>query len=351
MRDHNLRFSYSSVETEARSRKAGRLRTCQVVTGAKLRSLIRLALCLLGAPACSQAQPAKVEVSPEAKKIIKEAADLVFGNDKIAAPLIDLRKLKNSVGGQTGPCPKDFPINKWYDDISRNPISAYVHHQIICGDNDNLDENIISPKERDARSVLAVNVNFSGNLSKAPLLRYSAERFRRGYFSASNNQCQLWLVRNSAGQTDMAIIRVATKGRRLYDPADHRQQECLVRGKFVAFGLQGASELPFERLAYRRPFPVGLSYINVDSVTGVRGRASSLANFIFACPTEEAFQAFSKGPIRRSDFVTILSACPLLDKIATSMAHYEMVEKEELRATEPKYKPQPFQPPPVQYPR
>ena len=356
MRYHDLRFSHSLVETESHSRKAGRLRTCQAVTGTnqQIGSFLRWfgpALCLLGTPACSQAQPTKTDISPEAKKIVKEATDMVFGNDQIAAPLTDLRKLKNSSGGHSGSCPKDVPRNEWYQDISKIPVSGAIYQQIICGDKNNLDENLISPAERDMNSVLAINVNFTHNLSQPPLLRYSAERFRRGYFRGSGKQCQLWLVRNSAGRTDMAIIRVAAKGPQLYNPVDRQQQECLVRGKFVAFGLQGASELPFERLAYRRPFPFGLSYINVDSVTGVRGRASSLANFIFSCPTEEAFRAFSKGPIRRSDFVAMLSACPLLDKIATSMAHYEMVEQKELRATEPKYKPQPFQPPPVQYPR
>jgi hypothetical protein len=319
-----------------------------LVKGRLWRSILSI---LLIAPASLQAEPAKTGTSPEAKKILNEAVALVFGNDQVAPPLVDLRKLKNSSGGHTGSCPKDVPRNKWYEDISRNPVFGAVSHDIICGDENNLDENLIIPSERDERSVLSINVNFSKDLSRAPLLRYSAQRYRRGYFRDTGKKCQLWLVRNSAGRTDMAIIRVAAKGPQLYDPADHQQQECLVRGKFVAFGLQGASQLPFDKLAYRQPYPVGLSYINLDVVTGVRGRASSLANFIFACPTEEAFQALSKGPFKRSDLVAVLSSCPLIDKISKSMAHYEVVEQEELRAAEPKYKPQPFQLPPVYHPQ
>jgi len=342
-------FSYQPCQTGSSSRSSVTNRgMIKMLESARL--WFSVFSILLIAPACATAEPAKTDISPEAKKIIQDAVDLVFGNDQVAPPLIDPRKLKNSSGAIAGFCPKDSR-NKWYEDVSRHPGFGAVHHEIICGDENNLDDNLISPTERDARSVLSINVNFSKNLSKPPLLRYSAERYLRGYFKDGGKKCQLWLVRNSAGRTDMAIIRVAAKGPQLYDAADYQQQECLVRGKFVAFGLQGASELPFEKLAYRQPFPVGLSYINLDVVTGIRGRASSLATFIFACPTESAFQALSKGPFKRSDLVAVLSTCPLLDKIAKSMAHYEMVEQEELRATEPRHKPQPFQPPPVYHPQ
>lgn len=326
-------------------------------TASKLwgRSIIALGALLLSA--CAQAQPstssgramAPTTLSPEAQQLINEAADLLFGDANTAPPLIDVANMsRGGAGGSDGAC-RNFSATR--NSSSLYPRDSYIYiyiYSVYCSENTVLDGYWHEKGSRPYFTVMSFQ--FIDDLSRTPSFRYPAERYAEGYFADSGEHCQLWLQRNEAGWIEFAALRIRSHGSALFSMDNHEQQECFIRGTLVAQGLQGGATLPFERLAYRAPFPPhfswarasmegppqGFRWNSVSMSSYMRRHIETLIDATFILRGNDNFaQVMLNGPIERSEFVGMLAANPYIEQQARWMAEVLELEARERAMTGP----------------
>ena len=305
------------------------------------RALSILALFLSLLPSCSEARSNRPALSPQAERLANEAADLLFGTGNSVPPVVDYRKSQGGMGFMEPSCYgyiKDLYKDKEEHNKSKELRAAlrlgfswFDYSGVVCDSVTPLDKNIAYESPWSNKDSLRVVYNITSNMQATPVLRRPAERFTRGFFAKSGSYCELWLRRNDIGQINFAAVRILSKPPKQYTVEDNQQQECFIRGSLMALGLEGASELPFEKLAYRAPFPVGLSR-SVLSQSKMRRYAMELVGLIFNAAPEKDFEPFTRSPISRDKFVEILAGRPDIEEVAKDFARREKTEQEEREA-------------------
>lgn len=305
-------------------------------------------------PSCSNAQSDKPDLSPQAEKVVNEAADLLFGSNKEVSPMVDFRKYNGGMSSLDPSCygyAEDLHKIKEADNQAKevmdglnSPFSWLHDFDIVCDSVAPLDKNIAYDAPTVNKDFLRVVNNITPNLRTEPVLRRPAKRFRKGFFAKSGSYCELWLRRNEIGQINFAAVRILSKPPKQYDVEDNQQQECFIRGSLMALGLEGAAEMPFEKLAFRAPFPVGLKEAALHR-NRMRRYTQELVNLILYAASEEDFVSFfTRRPINRDKFIEILARRPDIEKVAEAFARIAKIEQEEREAKTAPPKP-PFKPP------
>ncbi|MBJ7439818.1 MAG: hypothetical protein JHD35_12435 [Sphingopyxis sp.] len=299
---------------------------------------VPVALILALLPSCSQAKTDLSALTPRAEALVNEAADLLLGSSKVVPPLVDFRASKGGAGYMSPSCLNNMRnSDDSIEELRRGEslrtalnldFSWLKYADIFCDATTPLDRNIFYEHPDPDRQFLRVAYDLSDNLATPPVFRRPAERYAQGFFAKSGQHCQLWVRRNNIGQINVAAIRILASGPDRYSVRDRRQQECFIRGSLTALGLRGGSDLPFEKLAYRSPFPVGLSQAVLPG-SMMRRHTVDVAGLVFLALPEQDFQAFTRGPIHRDEFVSALAKSPDIEKIARDMAAFEAFEQKE----------------------
>jgi len=302
--------------------------------------LSALALVLALLPSCSEARSNKPTLSPQAERLVNDAADLLFGNSNMVPPIVNVREPHTSAGywpscyGDAEELYKNKEKMQKSEKLrsSMNIGLMYTEDSdIFCGNSVPMDKNISYDSPRVDKNFLHVTYNLTNNMNVAPLFRRPAEQYMDGYFAKSHQFCQLWVRRNEIGKINVAAIRILSKGSELFSVEDHQQQECFIRGSLAALGLRGAAELPFEQLAYRSPFPMGLDQSVLPS-SKMRRRVAYLSLLIFQALPDHVFEPFTKAPIKRGDFVAALAGWPNIEKAAGESVRLDVMEQAERNA-------------------
>lgn len=299
------------------------------------------ALMLALLPSCSEAQSDTPDLSPQAERMVNDAADLLFGAGTSVPPVVDYRKSQGGMGFMEPSCygyGKDLSKDEEEHDKSKElrgalrlGFSWFDYSGIVCDSVTPLDKNIAYESPWANKDSLRVVYNLTSNMHATPVLRRPAERFTQGFFAESGSYCELWLRRNDIGQINFAVVRILSKPPKQYSVEDNQQQECFIRGSLMALGLEGATELPFEKLAYRAPFPVGLSQ-SVLPRSKMRRYTMELVALIFNAAPEKDFEPFTRSSISRDKFVEVLARRPDIEDVANDLARRAKVEQEERNA-------------------
>lgn len=301
--------------------------------------LAALMLALL--PSCSEARSDTPDLSPQAERVVNEAADLLFGTGNSVLPVVDYRKSQGGVGFMEPSCYgyiKDLYKDKEEHNKSKELRAAlrlgfswFDYSGIVCDSVTPLDKNIAYESPWASKDSLQVVYNITSKMGTKPVLRRPVERFTQRFFAKSGSYCELWLRRNDIGQINFAAVRILSKPPKQYSVEDNQQQECFIRGSLMALGLEGAAELPFEKLAYRAPFPVGLSR-SVLPRSKMRRYTMELVGLIFNAAPEKDFEPFTRNSISRDKFVEMLAGRPDIEDVAKDLARFEKKEQEEREA-------------------
>ena len=277
-------------------------------------------------PICSLAKPQDSSLSPNAQIIVNEAADLLFGSQNTAMPLVDFNNT-GTTGIVDTACPQT-EYGAWGRWFTNGKILS-VSQGVFCDTNQIIDTQMsLPPEKRKPNYPATIAFQIISDLSKTPITKYGLERYTKGYFARSGNYCQLWLARNKIGKIELAIVRIKAKSPEVYTSEDNLQKECYIRGQLAGFGLEGGATLPFNRLAYRSPVPLGLSYATVTH-SGIRQRTKMLVSVVFFALSNEMMSEFRRGPFDRKKFIDLLSTSPQLEPIAQRLPFYEDLERRE----------------------